>query len=209
MAQKAPGLEPFTTFASVAVPIDIANCDTDQIIPARFLRRPGNDPEYPTFLFHDLRFNEDGSEKDFVYNKPEFREGRIFIADVNWGCGSSRENAVTVLRANKVRSVIAPSFGDIHYSNCIKNGVLPLRLSSEECETLRRQLHESPGAEVAIDLDGQSLTGPDQTTYKFEIDAFDKHRLLNGLDEIGLTMKYEADITDFKSRYEAKHPWAS
>ena len=209
MAQKAPGLEPFTTFASVAVPIDIANCDTDQIIPARFLRRPGNDPEYPTFLFHDLRFNEDGSEKDFVYNKPEFREGRIFIADVNWGCGSSRENAVTVLRANKVRSVIAPSFGDIHYSNCIKNGVLPLRLSSEECETLRRQLHESPGAEVAIDLDGQSLTGPDQTTYKFEIDAFDKHRLLNGLDEIGLTMKYEADIADFKSRYEAKHPWAS
>ena len=209
MAQKAPGLEPFTTFASVAVPIDIANCDTDQIIPARFLRRPGNDPEYPTFLFHDLRFNEDGSEKDFVYNKPEFREGRIFIADVNWGCGSSRENAVTVLRANKVRSVIAPSFGDIHYSNCIKNGVLPLRLSSNACETLRRQLHESPGAEVAIDLDGQSLTGPDQTTYKFEIDAFDKHRLLNGLDEIGLTMKYEADIADFKSRYEAKHPWAS
>jgi 3-isopropylmalate/(R)-2-methylmalate dehydratase small subunit len=209
MAQKAPGLEPFTTFASVAVPIDIANCDTDQIIPARFLRRPGNDPEYPTFLFHDLRFNEDGSEKDFVYNKPEFREGRIFIADVNWGCGSSRENAVTVLHANKVRSVIAPSFGDIHYSNCIKNGVLPLRLSSEACETLRRQLHESPGAEVAIDLDGQSLTGPDQTTYKFEIDAFDKHRLLNGLDEIGLTMKYEADIADFKSRYEAKHPWAS
>lgn len=209
MAQKAPGLEPFTTFASVAVPIDIANCDTDQIIPARFLRRPGNDPEYPTFLFHDLRFNEDGSEKDFVYNRPEFREGRIFIADVNWGCGSSRENAVTVLRANKVRSVIAPSFGDIHYSNCIKNGVLPLRLSSEECETLRRQLHESPGAEVAIDLDGQSLTGPDQTTYKFEIDAFDKHRLLNGLDEIGLTMKYEADIAEFKSRYEAKHPWAS
>jgi len=209
MAQKAPGLEPFTTFAAIAVPIDIANCDTDQIIPARFLRRPGNDPEYPTFLFHDLRFNEDGSEKDFVYNKPEFREGRIFIADVNWGCGSSRENAVTVLRANKVRSVIAPSFGDIHYSNCIKNGVLPLRLSSEACETLRQQLHESPGAEVAIDLDGQSLTGPDQTTYKFEIDAFDKHRLLNGLDEIGLTMKYEADIADFKSRYEAKHPWAS
>ena len=87
--------------------------------------------------------------------------------------------------------------------------MLPLRLSSEACETLRRQLHESPGAEVAIDLDGQSLTGPDQTTYKFEIDAFDKHRLLNGLDEIGLTMKYEADIADFKSRYEAKHPWAS
>ena len=208
MAQKNPGLEPFTTFASVAVPIDIANCDTDQIIPARFLRRPGNDPEYPTFLFHDPRFNEDGSEKDFVYNKPEFREGRIFVADVNWGCGSSRENAVSVLRANKVRSVIAPSFGDIHYNNCIKNGVLPIRLSSEACETLRRQLHESPGAEIAIDLDAQSLTGPDQTSYEFEIEPFDKHRLLNGLDEIGLTMEFESDIADFKTRYEAKHAWA-
>ena len=208
MAQKNPGLEPFTTFASVAVPIDIANCDTDQIIPARFLRRPGNDPEYPKFLFHDLRFNEDGSEKDFVYNRPEFREGRIFVADVNWGCGSSRENAVSVLRANKVRSVIAPSFGDIHYNNCIKNGVLPIRLSSEACETLRRQLHESPGAEIAIDLDAQSLTGPDQTTYAFEIEPFDKHRLLNGLDEIGLTMEFEADIDEFKTRYAAKHPWA-
>tara|TARA_Y100000588_G_scaffold257875_1_gene272380 strand:+ start:552 stop:1181 length:630 start_codon:yes stop_codon:yes gene_type:complete len=208
MAQKNPGLEPFTTFASVAVPIDIANCDTDQIIPARFLRRPGNDPEYPRFLFHDLRFNEGGSEKDFVYNKPEFREGRIFVADVNWGCGSSRENAVSVLRANKVRSVIAPSFGDIHYNNCIKNGVLPIRLSSEVCETLRRQLHESPGAEIAIDLDAQSLTGPDQTSYEFEIEPFDKHRLLNGLDEIVLTMEFESDIADFKTRYEAKHAWA-
>ena len=207
MAQKNPGLEPFTTFASVAVPIDIANCDTDQIIPARFLRRPGNDPEYPTFLFHDLRFNEDGSEKDFVSNKPEFREGRIFVAAVNRGCGSSRENAVSVLRANKVRSVIAPSFGDIHYNNCIKNGVLPIRLSSEVCETLRRQLHESPGAEIAIDLDAQSLTGPDQPSYEFEIEPFDKHRLLNGLDEIVLTMEFESDIADFKARYEAKHAW--
>ena len=115
---------------------------------------------------------------------------------------------MSVLRANKVRSVIAPSFGDIHYNNCIKNGVLPIRLSSEACETLRRQLHESPGAEIAIDLDAQSLTAPDQTTYTFEIEPFDKHRLLNGLDEIGLTMEFEADIADFKTRYAAKHPWA-
>ena len=206
---KTSGLEPFTTFASAAIPIDIANCDTDQIIPARFLRRPGNDPEFSKFLFHDLRFETDGSEKDFVYNKPEFSEGRIVVADINWGCGSSRENAVTALRANGIRSVIAPSFGDIHYSNCIKNGVLPVRLPSETCETLRRQLRESPGAEVAIDLDAQSLTGPDQTTYTFEIDAFDKHRLLNGLDEIGLTMEFEGDIASFRERYKAKHGWAS
>ncbi|MEC8174878.1 MAG: 3-isopropylmalate dehydratase small subunit, partial [Pseudomonadota bacterium] len=106
-------MEKFSTFASVGVPIDIANCDTDQIIPARFLRRGKDDPEYSKFLFHDLRFNEDGSEKDFVYNKEPFRSGRIFVTDVNWGCGSSRENAVTALAANGVRSVIAPSIADI------------------------------------------------------------------------------------------------
>ena len=206
---KTSDLVPFTTFAAAAVPIDIANCDTDQIIPARFLRRPGTDPDYHTFLFHDLRFNEDGSEKEFVYNKHEFHAGRILVANVNWGCGSSRENAVTALKANGIRSVIAPSFGDIHYNNCIKNGVLPVRLPSADCATLRRQLHESPGAEIAIDLDTQSLTGPDQTTYRFEIDAFDKHRLLNGLDEIGLTMQYEDEISAFKARYETRHRWAS
>lgn len=205
----AKGLEPFKTFASVAVPIDIANCDTDQIIPARFLRRAGTDPDYPRFLFHDLRFNEDGSEKAFVYNAEPYRDGRIFVADINWGCGSSRENAVTALATNGVRSVIAPSFGDIHYSNCIKNGVLPVRLSSADCETLRRQLRDSPGAEIAIDLDAQSLTGPDQTTYTFEIDPFDKHRLLNGLDEIGLTMEFDDDISRFVESYKTKHRWAS
>lgn len=206
---KKPGLEPFTTFAAVAIPIDIANCDTDQIIPARFLRRPGNDPDYPLFLFHDLRFNVDGSEKDFIFNNREFRNRRIIVADINWGCGSSRENAVTALRANSIRSVIAPSFGDIHYSNCIKNGVLPVRLTSADCETLRGQLRESPGAEIAIDLETQSLTGPDQTTYQFEIEPFDKHRLLNGLDEIGLTLEFDKEISAFKARYDTRHGWAS
>ena len=202
-------MEPFKTFASVAVPIDIANCDTDQIIPARFLRRGKNDPEYSRFLFHDLRFNEDGSEKDFVYNTPPYRDGRIFVADVNWGCGSSRENAVTALDANGVRSIIAPSIADIHYSNCIKNGVLPIRLPEEVCSKLREQLRESPGAEIAIDLDSQSVTGPDQTTYSFEINAFDKHRLLNGLDDVGLTIEFDDEIEAFKAGYQKKHSWAS
>ena len=202
-------MEPFKTFASIAVPIDIANCDTDQIIPARFLRRGKNDPEYSKFLFHDLRFNEDGSEKDFLYNKLPYRDGRIFVADVNWGCGSSRENAVTALDANGVRSVIAPSIADIHYNNCIKNGVLPIRMPEEICAKLRDQLRESPGAEIAIDLDSQSVSGPDQTTYKFEINAFDKHRLLNGLDDVGLTMEFDDKIEAFKLGYQAKHGWAS
>lgn len=202
-------MEPFKTFASVGVPIDIANCDTDQIIPARFLRRGKEDPEYPKFLFHDLRFEEDGSEKDFVYNKEPFRNGRIFVADVNWGCGSSRENAVTAMAANGVRSVIAPSIADIHYNNCIKNGVLPIRLSDEICKKLRQQLGDNPGAELAVDLDAQSVTGPDQTTYNFEINAFDKHRLLNGLDDVGLTMEFDDKIEAFKQVYRSKHSWAS
>lgn len=202
-------LEPFTVFASAGVPINIANCDTDQIIPARFLRRAATDPDYPKFLLHDLRFNQDGSEKDFVLNKTEFREGKIFVADSNWGCGSSREAAVTALTANDVRSVIAPSFGDIHYNNCIKNGVLPIRLPEAVCENLRAQLHESPGAEIAIDLDAQSLTAPDQTTHTFEIGAFDKHRLLNGLDDIGLTMEYDDKITSFIERYNQRYNWAT
>ena len=202
-----PKLPPFTTFASVAVPIDIANCDTDQIIPGRFLRRAPTDPDYDRILFHDLRFNADGSEKDFVFNKAPYRGGRIFVTDINWGCGSSREHAVAVLTANGVRSVIAPSFGDIHYNNCIKNGVLPIQLSSVDCATLRRQLRESPGAEIAIDLDTQSLTGPDQTSYGFEIDPFDKHRLLNGLDDIGLTMAFEDEIEAFTESYGKKHGW--
>ena len=202
-------MEPFKTFASVAVPIDIANCDTDQIIPARFLRRGKDDPEYPRFLFHDLRFNDDGSEKDFVYNQAPYCEGRIVVADVNWGCGSSRENAVTALDANDIRSVIAPSIADIHYNNCIKNGVLPIRLPEGSCTKLREQLRENPGAEVAIDLETQSVTGPDQSTYSFEIDAFDKHRLLNGLDDVGLTLEFDDKIDAFKAEYQRRHSWTT
>lgn len=202
-------LRPFTTLGAVAVPIDIPNCDTDQIIPARFLRRADDDPDFATFLFHDLRFDEDGAEKDFVLNNPAYAAAEIFVADVNWGCGSSRENAVTALTANSVHAVIAPSFGDIHYSNCIKNGVLPARLSVDECTTLRAQLRANPGAEIAIDLETQTVTGPDQTGYSFDIDAFDKHRLLNGLDDIGVTLEFDDEITAFVTQYQRRNAWAN
>ena len=202
-------MEPFKTLVSVAVPIDIANCDTDQIIPARFLRRGKDDPEYPRFLFHDLRFNEDGSEKDFVYNKAPYCEGRILVADVNWGCGSSRENAVTALVANNIRSIIAPSIADIHYNNCIKNGVLPIRLTEDSCAKLRKQLREHPGAEVAIDLETQSVTGPNRSMYSFDLDSFDKYRLLNGLDDVGLTLELDNKIDAFRAQYQLKHSWAN
>ena len=201
-------MEPFTTFCAVAVPIDIANCDTDQIIPARFLRRHWTDPDYDKFLLHDHRFGEDGNEKDFAFNRDAFRAGRIFVADVNWGCGSSREDAARVLVANGVRAVIAPSFGDIHYANCVRNGILPIRLASDDCAALRRQLNDNPGAEIAIDLETQSVTGPDQARYEFAIAAAEKHRLLNGLDDIAVTMEYAEAIDAFETGHKARLDWA-
>ena len=202
------GLKPFKTLTSIAIPIDIANCDTDQIIPARFLRKADDHPDYPKYLMHDLRFNADGSETDFVFNEPAYAGAEILVADINWGCGSSREAAVRALKANGIRAVIAPSFGDIHYNNCIKNGILPIRLPSEHCARLRTQLREGPGDEIAIDLEDQSLTGPDQTRYTFDIAPFDKHRLVNGLDEIGLTQQYADDIAAFAARRRSEHAWA-
>jgi len=204
-----PNIMPFKLFSSIAVPIDIPNCDTDQIIPGRFLRKPNDDPNYHRYLFHDLRFNVDGTEKSFSFNFEQFKNGKIFVADINWGCGSSRENAVTALKSNGIRSIIAPSFGDIHYNNCIKNGLLPIQLSQAECNLLRRQLHQNSGGEITIDLDTQSLTGPDQAGYNFEINSFDKLRLLNGLDDISLTMEYDDKIKNFMIAYKIRHSWAS
>jgi len=204
----SPALAPFTTFAAVAVPIDIANCDTDQIIPARFLRKSPADADFGETLLHDLRFDADGQETDFVLNQEAYRGGRILVADINWGCGSSRESAVKALVAFGVRAVIAPSFGDIHYNNCIKNGILPIRLPNADCAELRRQLRDAPGAEIAIDLPEQSLTGPDQAPYAFDIEAFDKHRLVNGLDEIRMTLGYRDEIDAFAASYRQKYPWS-
>lgn len=201
-------MQAFTTFKAIGIPIDIANCDTDQIIPARFLRRASTDPEYHTFLLHDLRFDDSGAEKpDFIFNKVPFRDGKIIVAEINWGCGSSRENAVLALVANGIRAVVAPSFGDIHHSNCMKHGVLPVRLSRSDCDTLRIQLHELPGAEIALDLEAQIVTGPDSKTYSFEIGPFNKHKMLNGLDEIALTLSHEADISAFEDRHRQHYDW--
>lgn len=201
-------MDAFKIHAGAGIPIDIPNCDTDQIIPARFLRLERTDEGYDRFLFHDLRFNEDGSQKpDFILNKSEYDGASVLVADINWGCGSSRENAVYVLVANGIRAVIAPSFGDIHYNNCMKHGILPVRLSAEACATLRQQLRESPGAEVALDLDTQTVTGPDQANYSFDIDPFDKHRLMNGVDDIGLTQGHDDDISAFEKDHAADYAW--
>ena len=200
-------MEPFTSFKAIAVPIDIPNCDTDQIIPVRFVRMAQDDPDYPKFFLHDLRFNEDGSEKDFIFNTPPFNEAKILVTDVNWGCGSSRENAVYTMVANGIRSVIAPSIADIHYNNCKKNGVVPVVLDEAVCNEMRQELHAAPGTEISVDLESQSVTGPDGATHSFDIDPFDKHRLLKGLDDISLTLEYEEDIKKFEARHEDVSRW--
>ena len=195
-------MEAFTTFEGIGIPIDIINCDTDQIIPARFLRKDRNDPDMAAFLWHDLR-----KDPDFIFNQSPYSDGKVVVADINWGCGSSREGAVYALNANGIRAVVAPSFGDIHYNNCLKWGVLPVRLSRDYCDTLRRQLHNDPGARIAFDLDAQRVSGPDGATYGFEIDPFDKYRLLNGLDDYGVTRGYDGEFEAFEVKHKRDYDW--
>ncbi len=200
-------MEPFTTLSAVAVPIDLANVDTDRIIPARFLRR-SRGPGFERFLFHDVRFGDDGAEKpEFILNRPPFRPARILVAAENFACGSSREAAVWALAAYGFRAFVAPSFGDIFAQNCGKNGALAIVLPSETAARLRQELHDRPGAEMTVDLPSQTVTGPDGTRHEFPVDAFLKECLLRGQDEIALTLSYEAAIAAFEERHRQEMPW--
>ncbi|MCC6531236.1 MAG: 3-isopropylmalate dehydratase small subunit [Burkholderiales bacterium] len=202
-------MEPFTTLSAVAAPIDIVNCDTDRIIPARFLRKP-RASGYDRWLFHDMRFDASGNERpEFVLNQPAYRGARILVAAPNYGCGSSREQAVYVMYDYGIRSVIAPSFGDIHYGNALQNGFLPIVLSEEQCGRLREQLHAAPGASISIDLAAQTVTGPDGARYRFDIDPAAKERLLKGLDDVGLVLQHIERIEGFEERYLAEQPWVA
>jgi 3-isopropylmalate/(R)-2-methylmalate dehydratase small subunit len=201
-------MPPFTRVTAVAAPIDLPNVDTDRVIPARFLRKAQGAPGYDTFLFHDVRFDASGAERpEFVLNQPAYRDAKILVAAENFGCGSSREAAVWALAANGFRSVIAPSLGDIFHQNCFKNGVLPVLLPAESAATLRRQLHERPGATITVDLPSETVTGPDGTSYRFTVDPFRKKCLLEGLDEIGLTQSYGEQIGAFEGRHANDFPW--
>jgi len=202
-------MEPFTRVTAVAAPIDLPNVDTDRVIPARFLRKDRSVPEYASFLFHDVRFNADESERpEFVLNQAPYRGARILVAAENFGCGSSREAAVWALAANGFRSVIAPSLGDIFHQNCFKNGLLPVILPADVVAGLRRQLHERPGATLTVDLKTQTVTAPDGTAHRFEVDAFRKEMLLTGRDEIGLTLGFETTIAEFEARHARDMAWA-
>jgi len=200
-------VQPFAQLSAVAAPIDLPNVDTDRIIPARYLRKPRETPGYADFLFHDVRYDGERLRPEFVLNQPAFRAAKILVTAENFGCGSSREAAVWALMGSGFRCVIGPSFGDIFFENCFKNGVLAVVLPAEVVAELRRQLHERPGSTVSVDLASQTLTAPDGTTRRFEVDPFRKQALLKGQDEIALTMEYAREIEAFEARHAAEMPW--
>ena len=200
-------MQPFTKLSAVAAPLEMANIDTDQIIPARFLRKL-REPGYEKLAFHDIRYDANGNDRpDFVLNQAPYRNAKILVAGANFGCGSSREAAVYVLYDYGIRAVIAPSFGDIHYGNELQNGMLPVVLPNAACQKLRQQLRDQPGAEIGVDLEAQTVTGPDGAAYRFEIDANHKERLLKGLDDIGLVMQNIEAIEAFEKRHHSELPW--
>ena len=199
-------MQPFTTLTGIAAPIDEANVDTNQLCPTRFNKVPRG-PKYAEVLFHDRRFNADGSEKEFLLNVEPFRHAAIIVADRNWGCGSSRESAVYALYEFGIRCVIAPSFADIHANNCSKNGLLPVVLSESVCADLRKQLREKPGATISVDLKEQTVTDSLRRTFRFEIHPVRKKCLLEGLDDVARTGQYRARIEAFEADYRTERPW--
>ena len=200
-------MEKFQKLDAVAMPIAAPNVDTDQIVPARFLRKPRN-AGYGGFLFHDLRFDDTGAQKPgFVLNRPAYRGARILVAERNFGCGSSREHAVYALWDYGFRAVIAPSFGDIFFNNCFKNGLLPIVLPAEEVTALQAELAQQPGAHVRVDLERQEVIAPSGKVHRFEVDAFRKQCLLQGLDEIAFTLGHDADIAAFEHRQSQELRW--
>jgi 3-isopropylmalate/(R)-2-methylmalate dehydratase small subunit len=200
-------MEKFTTLTGVAAPLPMINVDTDMIIPKQFLKtikRTGLGRN----LFDEMRYEPDGTEKpDFVLNRPAYRNAVILVTGANFGCGSSREHAPWALLDFGIRCIIAPSFADIFYNNCFKNGILPIVLPQEQVDKLMDDAERGANAIVTVDLEKQEITGPDGGRIHFEIDPFRKHCLLNGLDDIGLTLQKTDAIEKFEARNRASQPW--
>jgi 3-isopropylmalate/(R)-2-methylmalate dehydratase small subunit len=198
--------EPFTTLTAIAAPLEMPNVDTDQILPARFLRRP-RDERYATYGFHDLRFNPDGTpQPGFILNRAPFDRAGILVAARNFGVGSSREAAVYALLALGIRCVVAESFGDIFFSNALKNGLLPVRLPEPAVTALRDLILAVPGTALTVDLPRNRLSAPDGTAHDFVIPPFSRDCLLRGLDEIGLTLTLLPEIEAFEAPGDARDP---
>ena len=201
-------MQKFTTLTAVAAPLNMMNVDTDMIIPKDYLKtieRTG----LGKGLFSEMRYNEDGSDNpDFVLNRPAYRNAQILVAGDNFGCGSSREHAPWALLDFGIRCVISTSFADIFHNNCFKNGILPIVVSKEDLDKLMDDAERGANATLTIDLATQEIQGPDGGTIKFEVDPFKKHCLLNGLDDIGLTMEKAASIATFETQNASARPWA-
>ncbi len=200
-------MEKFTKLTGVAAPLPITNIDTDMIIPKQYLKtiqRTG----LGKGLFSEMRYKDDGSENpDFVLNKPAYRKAQILVAEDNFGCGSSREHAPWALLDFGVRAIISTSFADIFYNNCFKNGVLPIKVSKENLAKLMDDANRGANATLTIDLEAQEIRGPDGGVVKFDIDPHRKHCLLEGLDDIGLTMVKAPKIKEFESKIADERPW--
>lgn len=200
-------MQAFTKLTGIAAPLPKANVDTDQIIPARFLKsisRLG----FGKNLFANFRYKEDGSENpDFVLNQEPYRHAEVLIAFENFGCGSSREHAPWALLDFGIRCVIAPDFADIFHNNCFKNGVLPVRLPREICEKLMEDAKMGGNARISVDLERQVVVRPNGEEIPFQIDPLRRHLMLNGLDDIGQTMQHAPAIDGFEARQRAAQPW--
>lgn len=201
-------MDKFTTLTGIAAPMPIVNVDTDMIIPKDYLKtikRTG----LGQGLFAEMRFNEDGSENpDFVLNKPAYRQAQILVAGDNFGCGSSREHAPWALLDFGIRCVISTSFADIFYNNCFKNGILPVIVSPEDLEKLLDDASRGANATITVDLEEQEIRGPDGGMIKFNIDEFRRYCLLNGLDDIALTMEKAPAIATYEQKLAENRPWA-
>lgn len=200
-------MDAFTTLTAIAAPMPMQNIDTDKIIPARFLKtikRSG----LGIHLFDPLRFDKDGNEKpEFILNQEPFRKAQVIIAHENFGCGSSREHAPWALLDFGIRAIIAPDFADIFYNNSFKNGILPVRLPRAVCDQLIEDTKMGENARVTIDLARQVVIRPNGEEIGFEVDAFRKHSMLNGLDDIGQTLQHEKRIDSFEADRAANQPW--
>jgi 3-isopropylmalate/(R)-2-methylmalate dehydratase small subunit len=200
-------MEKFTSLTSVAAPMPVINVDTDMIIPKQFLKtikRTGLGKS----LFFEMRFHEDGTENaDFVLNQPAYRQANILVAGDNFGCGSSREHAPWALLDFGIRCVISTSFADIFYNNCFKNGILPVVVTQQQLDQLMDDAQRGSNATLTVDLETQTIKGPDGGTVNFEIDPFRKHCLMNGLDDIGLTLEKAAHIDSFEGAMGTQRPW--
>jgi|TARA_B100001059_G_C17655308_1_gene486625 3-isopropylmalate/(R)-2-methylmalate dehydratase small subunit len=201
-------VEKFENVSGVAAPMPLVNIDTDMIIPKQFLKtikRSGLGAN----LFDEMRYNRDGSEiAEFVLNKPAYRSAEILVAGDNFGCGSSREHAPWALKDFGIKVVISTSYADIFYNNCFKNGILPVILPKDAVDILMEDAKRGENARISVDLENQTVSSTDGTKFSFDIDGFKKECLLDGLDDIGLTLKKEKSIESFEAAYAAKTPWS-